>query len=84
MRYRMTREDVAELLNVNFNTYKKLESSLEDLEITIMGETYYVLCSVTIKCGKERRSFYAINPLLFNSGNEIDKLQSVWTQMLKK
>ena len=84
MKHRMTREDVAELLNVNLNTYKKIENSLEELEVTIMGETYYVLCSVTIKCGKERRSFYAVNPLLFNSGNEIDKLQSVWTQMLKK
>ena len=84
MKHRMTREDVAELLNVNLNTYKKIENSLEELEVIIMGETYYVLCSVTIKCGKERRSFYAVNPLLFNSGNEIDKLQSVWTQMLKK
>ena len=84
MKYRMNKVDVAGLLNVEYKTYINIEKALENLEITVMGEDYYVLCSVTVKCGKEKKEFYAVNPLLFNSGNNIDKLQNVWTQMLKK
>ena len=84
LKYRMTREQVAELLNVKGETYKTLEKNFEDLVITVHGEEYYVMCSVIIKCGGQKKSFYAINPLLFNSGNEVDKLKNVWTLMLKK
>lgn len=84
MKYRMNKTDVAEILNIDYKAYINIEKALENLEITIMGEEYYVLCSVSVRCGKEKKDFYAVNPLLFNSGNEIDKLQSIWTQMLKK
>lgn len=83
MEHRMTREDIAELLEMDFNAFKKLEKALENLQVDLFGETYCVMGSVTVKCGGKKRMFYVVNPLIFNSGNEFDKLHNVWTQMLK-
>ena len=84
MSNRLTREDVAELLGVDFNNFKKMEQALENLKVSIHGETYYVMGSITVKCGGQKKCFYVINPLIFNKGNDFDKLHHVWTQMLKE
>ena len=79
----MTKQDIATLLGMDIKAYEKTEKALENLEIDLFGETYYVMGSVTIKCGGKKRMFYVVNPLIFNSGNEFDKLHNMWTQMLK-
>ena len=79
----LTKEDIAELLNLDLKTYEKVERSLMDLKITIQGDMYYVIGSVTFGRGRDKRRFYVINPLIYNSGSSFDDLHSVWTKLLK-
>lgn len=79
----LTREDIAKLLEVDFQTYKKIESSLMNLKATLQGSEYYVIGSVTFGRGREKKRFYVINPLIYNSGDNFENLHSIWTKLLK-
>ena len=79
----LTKEDIAELLNLDLKTYEKVERSLMDLKITIQGDMYYVIGSVTFGRGRDKKRFYVINPLIYNSGSSFEDLHSVWTKLLK-
>ena len=79
----LTKEDIAELLNLDLETYKKLERSLMDLKITLQGDTYYVMGSVTFGRGRDKKHFYVVNPLIYNSGSSFESLHSIWAKLLK-
>ena len=59
----MTKSDIANLLNLDLKAYEKVERSLMDLKITMQGDVYYVMGSVTFGRGREKKKFYVINPL---------------------
>lgn len=82
MRNTLTREDIANLLSIDFNAYKKVESGLMNLKVTLMGEEYYVMGSVTFGRGRTKKRFYVINPLIYNSGDNFDNLRSIWLELL--
>ena len=79
----LTKKDIAELLNLDLETYKKLERSLMELKITLQGDNYYVMGSVTFGRGRDKKHFYVINPLIYNSGSSFESLHSIWTKLLK-
>ena len=79
----LTKEDIAELLNLDLKTYEKIERSLMDLKITIQGDTYYVMGSVTFGRGRDKKHFYVVNPLIYNSGSSFESLHSIWAKLLK-
>lgn len=79
----LTKEDIAELLNLDLEAYKKLERSLMDLKITLRGDTYYVMGSVTFGRGRDKKHFYVVNPLIYNSGSSFESLHSIWAKLLK-
>lgn len=79
----MTKSDIANLLNLDLKAYEKVERSLMDLKITMQGDVYYVMGSVTFGRGREKKKFYVINPLIYNSGSSFDSLHSIWSKLLK-
>ena len=80
----LTKEDIAHLLGVDYDSYKKIETSLMNLKVTLKGDTYYVLGSVTFGRGRDKKHFYVVNPLIYNSGSSFEDLHSIWTKLLKE
>ena len=80
----LTKEDIAHLLGVDYDLYKKIETSLMNLKVTLKGDTYYVLGSVTFGRGRDKKHFYVVNPLIYNSGSSFEDLHSIWTKLLKE
>ena len=80
----LTKEDIAKLLDLDVEAYKKVERSLMDLKVTMQGDTYYVIGSVTFGRGRHKKHFYVINPLIYNSGSDFESLHSIWTKLLKE
>ena len=80
----LTKEDIAKLLDLDVEAYKKVERSLMDLKVTMKGDTYYVIGSVTFGRGRHKKHFYVINPLIYNSGSDFESLHSIWTKLLKE
>lgn len=79
----MTKSDIANLLNLDLKTYEKAERSLMNLKITMRDDVYYVMGSVTFGRGGEKKKFYVINPLIYNSGSDFDSLHSIWSKLLR-
>lgn len=79
----LTKEEIARLLNLDLKAYEKLETSLMSLKVTLLGDEYYIMGSVTFGRGREKKRFYVINPLIYNSGNDFESLRSIWTKLLK-
>lgn len=82
LRYRLNKIQVAELLNMDIKTYERVEKELLKLKINFRGESYFLIGSVTVRT-QGKRQFYAVNPLLYSSGNNYEQLNSVWMQLLK-
>lgn len=79
----LTKEDIAKLLNLDLKGYEKVETSLMNLKVKLQGIEYYVIASVTFGRGREKKRFYVINPLIYNSGDNFENLHSIWTKLLK-
>ena len=79
----LTKEEIANLLNLDLKGYEKVEASLMNLKVVLKGEVYYVMGSVTFGRGREKKRFYVVNPLIYNSGDNFESLHSIWTKLLK-
>lgn len=90
----MVKKDIADLLNVDLNTYKKIEQQLLKLVITFRGKTYPLLGDVSIKALNIetnrlcKTSYYVVNPLIYSSINDynvIDEInKQLWLRLAQK
>lgn len=80
----LTKKDIAELLGIEFETFKKAEKALMGLTINIQGQQYYAMGKIIVGRGESQTTRYVINPFIFTGGHEVDKLQQTWTGLLVK
>jgi hypothetical protein len=70
----LTKQDIAGLLHVDLETYKKVEDALMSLRINVNDELYYVIGRVQVGPARERITRYVVNPLVYTGGHDKDKL----------
>ena len=79
---RLNKNEIAALLDLNLEAYKKVEQQLLKMRITFREEEYYLIGLITVKTDIKRQ-FYVVNPLLYSSSNDYEVLENVWARMLK-
>lgn len=79
----LTKKDIANLLNVDFKAYERIEKQLKQLVIKVKDIEYYVLGRATLEIGDKVNTFYVINPFIFNSQKKNDflSLESLWIKL---
>ena len=82
----LSKQDIAELLGIEFETYKKVEKQLMRFYITVEDVNYYIIGKASFETLDSTRNYYVINPLVFNSASkkEFDKLERVWRKLFVK
>ena len=89
---RLTKEQVAQLLEMDLEAYKKVENQLLKLKIDFRGKTYCLIGHVTLKTvdvdnNIVLKNHYVVNPLIYSSINNYEALNevcnSLWFRMLK-
>ena len=79
----LTKKDIANLLNVDFKAYERIEKQLKQLVIKVRDVEYYVIGRATLEIGDKVNTFYVINPFVFNSQKKNDflSLESLWIKL---
>lgn len=82
----LTKKDIAKLLGVDTEAYRKIEKQLMSFYITVNDIDYYLLGRATFETKDGSNSFYVVNPLIFNSASkkDFDKLERIWRRLLIK
>lgn len=82
LNYKLTKKDIAGLLGLNLEQYKKVEQQLLQMTFMFRENVYSVIGSVSIKTNKKQQ-FYVVNPLIFNNCNSYDNMSNLWLQLLR-
>lgn len=87
----MTKKDIAQLFNVDLETYKKVEQQLLRLTITFRDKKYPLLGAISIKALDietdkiKKTNCYVVNPLIYSSISDyrtIDKInKELWLKL---
>lgn len=87
----MTKKDIAQLFNVDLETYKKVEQQLLRLTITFRDKKYPLLGAISIKAldietdRVRKTNCYVVNPLIYSSISDystIDKInKELWLKL---
>lgn len=83
----MIKEDIAELLKVDLETYKKIEKQLLKLVITFRDKTYPLIGDVSIRALNVetnrlyKTNYYVVNPLIYSSINDYSIIEEINSQL---
>lgn len=81
----MTKTEIAEMIGIDPYQFRDFEKAITKITLTFDGMDYYVVGYAKFKAGcEEEKTYYVVNPLIFNSNKEYATLKEVWTQLLIK
>ena len=70
---------------------KRVKQLVNRYEISEEEASFYVEMSELIPVnedgtvrGRDKKHFYVVNPLIYNSGSSFEDLHSIWTKLLKE